>query len=165
MTATIEQSSAELKAKLAEAERELDTARSALPPALKTAALAQLRGTHDDGVASVRALIAQLEDRCAGLRALAVDKELEELEAEIGGREAKYKRDRERLAELKATATREPKAPAGTGPAFAAALRADQEARRADFAKYEKANLEHIDERRAIAELIRRRDELALEVL
>jgi len=163
MPAISEWNSTELREHIARVEDELAAVKAKLPAALRASALGYLGGMATDEAPSIRTQIRRLQDVLAGLRDMAILAEHGELTAEIKRREAAHENDSERLERLRLAATRGDRVIPGTGHAWASAVRADREERNVDFATYEKANIAHMGERKAINALVCRRNALEAE--
>jgi len=116
--------------------------------------------SSSDEVQRVRTEIQRLQDLIAGVRDLATQTEVDELEREIERRESAYEVVGERLEELRHAGTRQDAVIEGAGPAWQNAMRADREERNEAFSRYASANNAHRAEAKAIEALVERRDEL-----
>jgi hypothetical protein len=163
MSTATQLSSADLKERVTELERELAAAKEKLPGALRNAAAAYLGGKANDEVQSVRTQIRRFQDLLAGTAQLAAQAEHQELEVEIERRQKQYEKDAELLVELRQGGTREDAVIEGTGLAWQNDMRADRKDRNAAFYRYEDANNAHTAEATAIEALVARAIELEIE--
>lgn len=106
-TATSSLSLNDLKPRIVEVEAELAILRGErLPAAQRAAALAYLGGRHSDETTSVRAQIRRVGELLAGLRALAEERECDEVQAELKKRVAAYEQEERRVERLRVNSYR-----------------------------------------------------------